>query len=91
MGVGVRVGGPPVGARFAGGSDPTEIAMDVATADGAPSSGSGTRSSEMADDYASYVEARYQGEVFGEAVFDAMAEARSDPEETFIGQLPVAL
>ena len=35
----------------------------------------------MADDYAAYVEARYQGEVFGEAVFEAMAKAREDAGE----------
>ena len=33
------------------------------------------------DDYARYIEERYQGELFGEAVFAAMAEARRDPDE----------
>lgn len=34
----------------------------------------------MADDYATYLEERYQGEVFGEATMQSMAEAESDPE-----------
>jgi hypothetical protein len=33
----------------------------------------------MSEAYADYVEARYQGEVFGEAVFGAMADACVDP------------
>ncbi|MBW2269235.1 MAG: hypothetical protein JRH16_11710 [Deltaproteobacteria bacterium] len=33
----------------------------------------------MADDYASYLEERYQGEVYGEAVMRALAEVASDP------------
>ena len=35
----------------------------------------------MSREYADYVEARYQGEVFGELVFEEMAKRRSDPEE----------
>ena len=35
----------------------------------------------MADEYAAYIEERYQGEVFGEAFMRAMAEVRTDPNE----------
>ena len=35
----------------------------------------------MADEYAAYIEERYQGEVFGEAFMRAMAEVRTDPDE----------
>ena len=34
----------------------------------------------MADDYATYLLERYQGEVYGEVALGAMAEAATDPE-----------
>ena len=34
----------------------------------------------MAEDYATYIYERYEGEVYGEAMFRAMAEAATDPE-----------